>query len=72
MKQYCRYCSNLVVGDAPYCDVLKDTIRESKAKRVNNCPSFDFNPIDAFYENKRGYQPRGKKQKIEGQGRLAI
>nr|DAG69152.1 MAG TPA: hypothetical protein [Caudoviricetes sp.] len=34
MKQYCRYCNHCIVGDAIYCEALKITMSEEKAKRV--------------------------------------
>ena len=61
MKQYCRYCSNLVYGDWPYCEKKEKTMSESAAKRANTCKDFDLNPIDAFGENEKGYQPRREK-----------
>ena len=70
MAQYCRYCSNLVVGDIAYCQIRKKEIREALAKTTNYCPAFDLNPIDAFGENENGYQPRAKRmgnEQLEGQ-----
>lgn len=68
MKQYCRYCSALVTGNGIYCTEKNETMSESKAKRVNSCPHFNLNPMDAFFENEKGYQPREPKQnKCEGQ-----
>ena len=68
MKQYCRYCCHLVVGDANYCSRQKRTISESTAKGINRCTDFIYNPIDAFFENKKGYQPREpKKKQCDGQ-----
>lgn len=66
MKQYCRYCNHCIVGDVVYCEALKITMSEEKAKRVNHCKEFDFNEIDVFDLDKR-YKPRKKKMK---QGRL--
>ena len=31
------------------------------------CPHYDLNPIDAFGENEKGYQPRHKKEDIQQQ-----
>lgn len=70
MAQYCRYCSALVVGDIPYCTTKKREIAEPNAKTTNYCPHYDFNPMDAFGENEKGYRPRVKKepeQQIPGQ-----
>ena len=35
MKQYCRYCSHCHYGDVAYCDKLKRTMSDEKAKRIN-------------------------------------
>lgn len=70
MAQYCRYCSDLVVGDIAYCTTKKKEISEHLAKTTNYCPHYDFNPIDAFGENEKGYQPRNAKvveQQCDGQ-----
>lgn len=67
MKQYCRYCSSLIYGDVPYCEKYERVMSESAAKRVNTCKDFDLNPIDAFGENKKGYQPRREKTPEEKQ-----
>ena len=69
MKQYCRYCNHCINGDAVYCEVLKITMSEGKAKRVNNCNEFDFNVIDVFDLDKR-YKPRPRKATKEIQERL--
>lgn len=65
MAQYCRYCSSLVVGDTAYCTAKKKEIPEHLAKTTNYCPYYDLNPIDAFGENEKGYQPRHKKEPEE-------
>lgn len=62
MKQYCRYCNHCIVGDVVYCEALKITMSEEKAKRVNHCNEFDFNVIDVFDLDKR-YKPRKTKMK---------
>ena len=61
MKQYCRYCCYLVYGDWPYCEKKEKLMSESAAKLVNTCKDFALNPIDAFGENEKGYQPRREK-----------
>ena len=61
MKQYCRYCTSLVVGDVNYCATKKKTLSEGYCKVVNTCEDFDLNPIDAFGENPKLYAPRVKK-----------
>lgn len=62
MAQYCRYCSSLVVGDVAWCTEKKKEIPEHLAKTTNYCPHYDLNPMDAYGENEKGYQPRCKKQ----------
>ena len=60
--QYCRYCSNMVCGDANYCTVREVCLTDEYIKRTNKCKDFDFNPLDALglvHE----YQPRPKKEK---------
>lgn len=65
MAQYCRYCSSLVVGDIAWCQEKKKEIPEHLAKTTNYCQLYDLNPIDAFGENEKGYQPRHKKEPEE-------
>lgn len=60
MKQYCRYCTNLVVGNGIYCTKRNREYTEQYAKSTNNCGDFELNVIDAFFENERGYQPRAE------------
>ena len=60
MKQYCRYCVHLCAGNGVYCEAKKITIRESAAKSVNHCDTFDFCEIDAFGETS-GYKPRSSR-----------
>lgn len=68
MKQYCRYCSHCVVGDVVWCGILAKTMSESTAKTINNCKAFELNPMDAFFENEKGYKPREpKKKQCDGQ-----
>lgn len=69
MKQYCRYCANLVYGDSCYCEKKKGCKSESSCKRPNRCRDFELNPIDAFGENPNEYKPR-EKRKNEGQVKL--
>lgn len=61
MKQYCRYCSGLVVGDAVYCGTKGKVLSERTAKSLNSCKAFDFNPIDAFDINRR-YKPQKREK----------
>ncbi len=68
MTQYCRYCCYLVCGDANYCTKQKKIMSDATAKSPNRCHDFALNPIDAFGENEKGYQPR-KPKKSNATGR---
>ena len=59
MTQYCRYCVNLVVGDAIWCGAKEKTMSEASAKSRNKCKRFAFNEIDAF-DLSRSYAPKPK------------
>lgn len=61
MKQYCRYCANLVYGDSCFCEVKKKCLNYDSCKRPNKCKSFELNPIDALGENSKEYAPRKPK-----------
>lgn len=61
MKQYCRYCVNLVTGNGTYCAAKNKTMSDSTAKSANHCNKFEFNEIDAFFETD-GYKPRKRKE----------
>ena len=61
MRQYCRYCANLVYGDSCYCEVKRECLDYDRCKRPNKCKSFELNPIDALGENPKEYKPRGNK-----------
>lgn len=61
MKQYCRYCNNLVTGNGTYCTAHNKEMRDSTAKSLNHCKEFEFNEMDAFFETD-GYKPRNPKQ----------
>ena len=60
MRQYCRYCNNLVTGNGIYCCAKNINIAESTAKSVNRCKEFELNTMDAFFETS-GYKPRKTK-----------
>lgn len=62
MKQYCRYCSWLCVGDSNYCERRKQCLSDSYCKRVNKCKYFEFNEIDAF-DLEKVYHPKSEKEK---------
>lgn len=74
MKQYCRYCSNMVCGDVNYCTAKECCFSDSYIKAPNNCKLFELNPIDALGENANGYQPRKPKEpkKIQCDGQISL
>ena len=61
MKQYCRYCANLVYGDSCYCEKKRWVKSYASCKRPNKCKDFELNPIDALMENPKEYKPRAKR-----------
>lgn len=70
MKQYCRYCAELVAGNGIYCGAHQKEMSEAKTKCPNHCQDFVFVNIDAYGETS-GYKPRRKKEKqCEGQIKL--
>lgn len=71
MKQYCRYCSHLCIGDYCACDVKQECLSEEYCKRVNKCKYFEFNEIDAFNFEKI-YKPKEIKEKNYEQLKLEI
>lgn len=73
MTQYCRYCCCLVTGNGIYCTEKEQEITEATAKSPNRCHSYAYNPIDAFGENEKGYQPRQQKKKqCDGQIKMEV
>lgn len=62
MTQYCRYCNNMVCGDANYCTVKETTFSDVYICRTNKCKDFEFNEMDALGMN-RTYKPREIKSK---------
>ena len=74
MKQYCRYCCHLVTGNGIWCGELEKEMSEATAKSQNRCSSFAYNPIDAFWENEKGYQPREAKEpkKTQCDGQISL
>lgn len=72
MKQYCRYCSYMVCGDANYCSNFKRTFSTEYIKKPNKCKRFDFNEIDALGENPNPYKPREKKINQTCSGQIAF
>lgn len=59
MAQYCRYCANMVSGDANYCDVKQRTFTDAQISRTNQCKDFELNPTDSL--TGRTYKPRAPK-----------
>jgi hypothetical protein len=52
----------MVCGDANYCTVKDKCYSDEHIKRPNNCNDFELNPMDALFENERGYRPRKKQE----------
>lgn len=71
MTQYCRYCNNMVCGDANYCSVKKQTFTDAYICHTNKCKDFEFNEIDALGMD-RAYQPRPPKPKNDGFEQLRL
>jgi hypothetical protein len=86
MTQYCRYCFYAVNYEDTLICMAKAPCGNNgaghqypleKAKRVNHCRSFEFNPLDLLSDNPDGsfreYKPRGplvtkaERMKREGQ-----
>ena len=67
MKQYCRYCSHMICGDANYCEVRQRCFSNFTLKCANGCKDFDFNAIDALGINRNEYKPRGKWEIVDGE-----
>ena len=63
MKQYCRYCANMVWGDSFYCEKKKKCFSESTVKSTNKCKHFEFNPLDVLDIDKE-YKPRNPKNDL--------
>ena len=87
MKQYCRYCVHAIDYDSLLVCVAKAPCGKNgcghmysmeKAKRLNRCMSFEFNPNDLLSSNPDGsfrqYQPREpykpKREKIAESGQI--
>lgn len=58
MRQYCRYCVNLVTGNGIYCTKKEKELSESFCMGKNFCKDFEFCETDAFGYNPRPYTPR--------------
>ena len=66
MAQYCRYCENMVCGDANYCSVKKRCYSDIHIRHTNRCKDFELNPIDALRMNENNYRPRPKRPEPDG------
>lgn len=65
-RHQCRWCVELTVGDASYCNLKQKCLSESYTKRVNKCPDFQFVNMDAYTFEE--YKPRVRhNQQVEGQ-----
>ena len=62
MAQYCRYCNNMVCGDANYCSLKQETYSDAQICRTNKCKDFELNPIDALGTGKE-YTPRERRDR---------
>lgn len=59
MAKYCRYCANMVSGDANYCEVKQRTFTDEQICCTNRCKDFELNPTDSL--TGRAYKPRAPK-----------
>lgn len=57
--------------DICYCENSTATFEGAKARRVNKCKNFVFNPIDVF-NPERKYNPREGQQSKVADGQLSI
>lgn len=71
MTQYCRYCSNMVCGDANYCSVKQTTFSDAYICHTNKCKDYEFNEIDALGTG-RTYKPREIKIMANGFEQLRL
>lgn len=62
MPQYCKYCANMVCGDANYCNVKQECYTDEQLSRANKCKHFELNRINAL--TGRTYKPRVKNEKL--------
>ena len=84
MNQYCRYCAYALDYNGEetefLCEIKDEFFPASKAKHINRCKDFDFNPSDIFRTLPNGsfaqYQPRApykpKYQKIVESGQTEL
>lgn len=60
MAKYCRYCANMVSGDANYCEVKQRTFTDEQISHTTKCKDFELNPTDSL--TGRTYKPRKPKE----------
>jgi hypothetical protein len=57
----------MVCGDINYCTEKQNCYDDKHLKQPNRCKLYAHNPIDALWENKKGYMPRKKKNRHIGE-----
>lgn len=62
----------MICGDANYCSHYEMTFSEARLKRLNECPHFDFNPMDALLINEKGYIPKPSKDPNDKKDQLTL
>lgn len=71
VKQYCRYCSWLIYGDAPYC-MAKDLVKtDASIRRVIVCPEFALSPLGDV-ETGKMYHPRQERKQGAMDGQISM
>lgn len=60
MKQYCRYCCWLTIGDCYYCQINDEVMSTAQIRRPNRCPSFELSVMGDIETGKQ-YRPRAEK-----------
>lgn len=48
MKQYCRYCTWLCIGNGIWCNQRSKELSESYTKHQNKCTDYDNCNIDVY------------------------
>lgn len=60
MKQYCRYCAGLTLGDCYYCQTHDEVKTGSQIRSANSCPDFELSVMGDIETGKQ-YRPRAEK-----------
>ncbi len=63
IKQYCKYCAYMCVGDFNYCEKHNKSYSDSSIKTTNKCKDFVFNEISAI--SGEIYKPHQEKKKVD-------